>query len=214
MKNKFDFFIYFLIIISIILFSIETIPNLSQNIISILNIINSIIYVIFIIEYIYHIYTNKFKFIFSFYGIIDALVIIPFFLFLTIDLKVLRSFRLLRLIKILKFLKNSKIIKNFKQIFFEIKNELYLFLVSTFILILFAGFGIYLFEHNAQPENFGSIFHGLWWAVITLTTIGYGDIYPITVGGKIFTSFISILGLGVVAAPAGLFASTLTKIKL
>jgi voltage-gated potassium channel len=73
--------------------------------------------------------------------------------------------------------------------------------------------GIYYFENPAQPDVFASIFHSLWWAVATLTTVGYGDIYPITKGGKIFTSIMLFIGLGFVAVPAGLIAAALTKTK-
>lgn len=78
-------------------------------------------------------------------------------------------------------------------------------------MIFLAAAGIYHFEHAAQPEHFASVFHSLWWAVATLTTVGYGDAYPITVGGRIFTFFILMIGLGIVAIPSGLFASALTK---
>jgi voltage-gated potassium channel len=73
--------------------------------------------------------------------------------------------------------------------------------------------GIYYFEREAQPEEFASVFHSLWWAVATLTTVGYGDIYPITAGGKVFTFFMMIIGMGIIAVPAGLVASALTKAK-
>ena len=71
--------------------------------------------------------------------------------------------------------------------------------------------GIYYFEHDAQPDTFKSVFHSLWWAVTTLTTVGYGDVYPITAGGRIFASLIVLLSLGVVAAPAGIIAAALTQ---
>lgn len=71
--------------------------------------------------------------------------------------------------------------------------------------------GIYYFENSAQPEQFKSVFHCLWWAVATLTTVGYGDVYPITIGGKIFTFFMLIIGLGIIAVPTALIASALTN---
>jgi voltage-gated potassium channel len=67
-----------------------------------------------------------------------------------------------------------------------------------------AAVGIYYFENESQPESFKSVFHSLWWAVATLTTVGYGDVYPITTGGRIFTFFVLVIGLGIVAVPAGL----------
>jgi voltage-gated potassium channel len=94
-----------------------------------------------------------------------------------------------------------------------IKQELVLFFAVTIMLLYMGGVGIYYFENSAQPEAFSSIFHSLWWSLITLTTVGYGDIYPITVGGKIFTFFILMIGLGIVAVPTGLFASAVAKAR-
>ena len=71
--------------------------------------------------------------------------------------------------------------------------------------------GIYFFEHKAQPEQFQSVFHCLWWSVTTLTTVGYGDMYPVTMGGRIFSTIVVFIGLGLVAVPTGLIASALTK---
>jgi voltage-gated potassium channel len=68
-------------------------------------------------------------------------------------------------------------------------------------------------QHEVQPETFASVFHSLWWAVVTLTTVGYGDVYPVTLGGKIFTFFVLIAGLGIVSVPAGLMASALAKAR-
>ncbi|WP_320822401.1 potassium channel family protein, partial [Reinekea sp.] len=73
--------------------------------------------------------------------------------------------------------------------------------------------GIYYFEHVAQPELFKSVFHSLWWAITTLTTVGYGDMFPITVGGKIFTFFVLMIGLGIIAIPTGLLASALAEAR-
>ena len=81
------------------------------------------------------------------------------------------------------------------------------------ILLYLAAVGIYHCEYNAQPDAFASVFHSLWWAVITLTTVGYGDVSPMTLGGRIFTFFILLIGLGVVSVPAGLVASGLSKAR-
>lgn len=92
------------------------------------------------------------------------------------------------------------------------KEELILFFITTLFIIYIAAVGIYYFENAAQPENFKSVFHSLWWAVATLTTVGYGDIYPITVGGRFFTFLILMVGLSIVSVPAGLLTSALQDI--
>ena len=81
-------------------------------------------------------------------------------------------------------------------------------------MIFLSASGIYYFEKDAHPEAFASVFHSLWWSVITLTTVGYGDVYPITTGGKVFTFFILLMGLGIVTVPAGLLASALSKARM
>lgn len=93
------------------------------------------------------------------------------------------------------------------------REEAVLFLLVTGILLYLSAVGIYYFEHQAQPENFKSIPHSLWWAVATLTTVGYGDVYPITVGGKLFTFVMLMIGLGIVAVPAGLVASAMSQVR-
>ena len=81
------------------------------------------------------------------------------------------------------------------------------------MLLYVSAMGIYYFENPVQPEAFSSVFDGLWWAVVTLTTVGYGDVYPVTVGGKAFTFFVLMIGLGIVAVPTGLIASALGKAR-
>ena len=80
-------------------------------------------------------------------------------------------------------------------------------------MIFITSAGIYYFENEAQPETFKSIFHSAWWAIVTLTSVGYGDVYPITVGGRIFTFFVLMIGLGIVTVPAGLIATALSKAR-
>ncbi len=211
--KAFDLFIQFLIVLSLISFSIETLPNLSENTIGILNITEAITVVIFTIEYLLRLLVadKKLKFIFSFYGLIDLCAILPFYIARGIDLRSIRIFRLFRLFRSFKIFRYSNALQRFRDAFLLVKEELILFLVATGFLLFIASVGIYYFENSVQPDQFKSVFHCLWWAVITLTTVGYGDVYPITVGGKIFTSFIAIIGIGFVAVPTGLLASALTK---
>ena len=86
-------------------------------------------------------------------------------------------------------------------------------MVVIVILLFIVSAGIYFFENQAQPDVFKSIFHSSWWSIVTLTTVGYGDVYPITLGGKIFTFFVLIIGVGVVTVPAGLVATALSKAR-
>lgn len=208
-----DLFIQFLIVLSLVSFSIETLPDLKENTKHILNLIEIITVIIFTIEYLLRLIVadKKVRYIFSFYGLIDLAAILPFYVAHGIDLRSIRIFRMFRLARAFKMFKYNKALQRFKDVFLSIKEELILFMIATCFLLYISAVGIYYFENSAQPEQFKSIFHSLWWAVITLTTVGYGDVYPITVGGKIFTFVILLIGLGVIAVPTGLIASALTK---
>ncbi|MDC0386893.1 ion transporter [Flavobacteriaceae bacterium] len=202
-----------LILISIINFSVQTLPNLTVRLIKILNIVELFSILIFSLEYLLRLFTSPkpFRFFFSFFGLIDLIAILPFYVSLGMDLKSLRAVRLFRLLRLLKFLRYHDTLSNLKQSLDDVKRELFLFSFATVLLIYFSSVGIYFFENEAQPDAFSSIFAAMWWSVATLTTVGYGDIYPITAGGKIFSTFIVFIGLGLVAIPTGIVASSLTK---
>ena len=205
--------IQFLIILSIVTFSVETIPDLKPQTRNILESIELVCVIVFTIEYVLRIYVanKKLKFIFSFFGIIDLLAILPFYLAFGVDLRSLRALRFVRLLRLFKLVRYNKALKHFARAIKIAKEEILLFLFITLILIYLSAVGIYYFEHDAQPEHFSSIFDSLWWAIITLTTVGYGDVYPITVGGRVFTFIILMIGLGIVAIPTGILSSALTR---
>ena len=211
--RNFDLFIQFCIVLSLISFAVETVEGLSANTKLILDWIEVGTVSIFSVEYLLRIWLSdkKLAYIFSFFGIIDLVAILPFYLSTGIDLRSIRVLRLMRLFRILKLAHYSDAITTFQKAFSHVKAELAVFGVFSLLILYVASVGIYIFEHEAQPEAFGSIFDSLWWSIVTLTTVGYGDSFPITVGGKIFTSFVVIIGLGIIAVPTGLFASALSK---
>lgn len=151
----------------------------------------------------------RLKYAFSFRAIIDLLAIITmFFPTSIIDLRFLRIFRLLSLFKLTRYFNSLCIL------LVVIEKERHSFgavLFILFLLILFSASGIYVVEYHAQPEAFNSIPHAMWWAVVTLTTVGYGDITPITPAGKMLGAFITILGVGIAALPAGILATGLAQ---
>lgn len=215
-KGKiFDYFIQVLILLSLFAFTIETFPDNSKNTIETLKNFELLCVLIFSAEYLLRIYVSKnpFSYIFSFYGIIDFLAIFPFYLRGAYDLRALRAFRIFRIFRALKLIRYNKALNRFHIAAKIAKEEIVLFLIVTSIFIFLASAGIYFFENKAQPEIFTSVIHSGWWAVVTLTTVGYGDVYPITVGGKIFTFFILLIGVGIVTIPAGLVASALSKAR-
>ena len=211
----FDYSIQILILLSLIAFALDTLPSNSPAMEVFLNRFELICVIIFTIEYLLRIYVSKKKlgFIFSFYGIIDFLAIMPYYLTGFIDLRFVRAFRIFRIFRILKLIRYNEALNRFGTAAKIVREELILFLIVSLILIFISSAGIYYFENEAQPEVFQSVFHSTWWSIVTLTTVGYGDVYPITVGGKIFTFFVLMIGVGLVSVPAGLVASSLKKAR-
>jgi voltage-gated potassium channel len=211
----FDAVVLILIIYSIITLSVETLPDLSSASRALLRVSEIIVTLLFTAEYVLRVATSpsKRQYILSFYGIVDLLSILPFYLSLGIDLRALRAFRLFRVFRILKLTRYSQAMTRFSKALALAREEAILFMLATGILLYLSAVGIYYFEHEAQPETFQSILHSLWWAVATLTTVGYGDVYPVTADGKIFTFLILMVGLGIVAVPAGLVASALSEVR-
>jgi len=211
--RQFALFIQILIFLSLVSFSWGTIPDLLPSTRTGLAWFEGVVVVLFSIEYLARLWVaeRKLAYIFSFFGLIDLIAILPFYLQLGVDLRYVRILRILRIFRILKMLRYSRALTRIRLAFLDVREELTIFLAATGMLLYLAAVGIYYCEHEAQPEAFSSVFASLWWAVTTLTTVGYGDTYPVTVAGKIFSFVILMLGLGVVAIPSGLFASALSK---
>ena len=127
------------------------------------------------------------------------------------DLILLRVLRLIRMFRIIKLVETNKSLQMFFKAIYKSKPQLISSLVVTLFLLLFGAIILYLVEGSSQPETFGSIPRAMWWSMATLTTVGYGDVYPITLLGKICASFIALIGIGVVALPAGIIAANFTK---
>lgn len=213
--GRFDYLIQALIILSLISFALETLPDLSRQHKDWLRAFEIGTVIVFTIEYLLRFLLTRPRssYALSFFGIIDLCAILPFYISTGVDLRSVRAFRLLRLFRLMKLARYSSAMQRYHRAFMIAREELVLFGFTAMIMFYLASVGIYYFEHQAQPETFASVFHSFWWAVATLTTVGYGDIYPITVGGKIFTFVVLMIGLGFVAVPTGLFASALSKAR-
>ena len=176
---------------------------------------------IFSFEYLYRIrlsFQEKrmkgvYKYVFSAYGLIDLISILPFFLnqLVKVDGRFLRILRLFRLTRIFKLGRGSSSLKLFIKALNGVKNELKFTLFLSLLAILFSASAIYYLEHEAQPEKFSSITESIWWATVSLATVGYGDVYPVTAGGKIFASIISLIGIGIVAIPTGIISASFVE---
>ena len=215
MGKIFDLTIQILIVASAVSFAIETLPGLSSTTARLLAISEALIIGLFTVEYLLRFYSSqkKLSFVFSFYGLIDLAAVLPFYLAVGLDLRSLRIFRLARLAILLKLFRFSKAARRFQLAFKLVREEILVFGLFSLALIYLSAVGIYHFEHEAQPEVFVSVFDGIWWATVTLTTVGYGDVVPITTGGKVFTFFVFIVGLSMIAVPSGLVVSALSKVR-
>ena len=215
-RRWFDKSVFFLIIASLVAMSLSTLHQLPPAWKAALAVCEIVIVVLFTIEYALRIIAaeNKWSFIRSFYGVVDLVAILPFYLSLLsvgIDLRAVRGLRLLRVFRLFEIARYSTAVTRLMNAVKYARNEALVFLFATLVLLYIAALGIHHFEHEAQPEKFESVFHSLWWAVVTLTTVGYGDAYPVTVGGRIFTFIILLCGMGIVAVPAGLVATGMTR---
>lgn len=211
----FAWFIQIVIIVSILDFTIETIPQLSPEQRSVLRFVETVSIAIFTVEFLLRIVFSKkgFRYAFTFFGLIDIFAILPFYLALGIDLRGIRAFRLLRLFRLFKLARYSTVIRRYHIAFRNAREELLLFGATALIIIYIAAVGIHYFEGAAQPELFDSVPKCLWWATTTLTTVGYGDAFPITAGGKLFTFLILAVGLAAVAVPSGIMANALSQAR-
>ena len=187
---------------------------------------NILITFLFTIEYILRVWTApllypdkspakaRLRYIVSPMAIIDLLSILPFYLFLftDIDLAALRTLRLLRLFVFFKFNRYFHTLDTIGQVIKTKRRELITSMVAVFSLMLISSALIYTIEGQVQPDKFQNILSGLWWAVSTLLTIGYGDIYPITALGKLLASFVAILGVGLIAVPTGIIGAGFVEV--
>lgn len=207
--------LHLLILANLLSFALETLPDLGTTARQVLAAFEALSVIIFTLEFAARLALSRRRlgYLFSFMGFIDLAAILPFYLGLAFDLRSMRAVRLMRVFRIFKLTRYSAAARRIHQAFIYAREELILFGAAALIVLYLAAVGIYHFEHEAQPRVFSSVFHSLWWAIVTLTTVGYGDAFPITAGGRIFTSLILIIGLGIVAVPTGLLAAALSKAR-
>ena len=152
----------------------------------------------------------RLRYIISPSAIIDLIAIAPFFIsfFIVIDLRYLRLLRILRLLKLSHYLQGFSLFLT--VLFKELKNIAAAIMVMVFLIIIAASL-MYTLESEAQPEVFGNIMHSLWWAVVTMTTVGYGDVTPVTASGKVVATFIMLIGVALVALPTAILAARFSE---
>ncbi len=214
-----DIFLISLILLNIVAVLLETVDSIYNQYKLPFLIFERLSTFIFLVEYIMRVWVSiearkdndsslktRLKYMITWPAIIDLLAVLSGLLpmFFEVDLRLLRALRMIRLLKFSRYFKVMNLLLG------VLKEEKQSFLAAMFLLViamLIASTGIYIFEKDAQPDKFGSIPESMWWAIATLTTIGYGDVTPITGMGKLFGALIAIIGIGTVALPSGILAS-------
>lgn len=227
----FDIFIVFVILANISVTFLQTFEEASGYS-GVMGAIELVTMVIFLVEYILRVWTADglypektypaavFRFMVSFYGVVDLLTILPYFCPFFIPSGAI-AFRMLRVVRILHLFRINSRYDAFNVITEVLRDKRNALVSSVFlvlVLMLASSLCMYGLEHEAQPENFSNAFSGIWWSVSTLLTVGYGDIYPVTIGGRIMAIVIAFLGVGIVAIPTGIisagFVEYYTRIKV
>lgn len=215
-KGKlFDIILLIAIIISVLGVILSSVESIDKKIGHLLTYIEWIFTLLFTIEYLLRIYSikNSFKYIFSFMGIIDFLSIIPTYLvFLYPPIHVLVDIRAIRLIRIFRIFKLSRYLRGANVMQIALKSsrpKIVVFLLSVILIVIILGTLMYIVE--GQKNGFENIPKSIYWSVVTLTTVGYGNVVPVTTFGKFLASIIMILGYGIIAVPTGIVSAAIAK---
>ncbi|MBR2526500.1 ion transporter [bacterium] len=215
LDNKFvEYSLMFLIFLNLIAFILQTDVNINNKFNYFFNIFEIFSVAVFTVEYFLRlIIINKFKEIFSTYMLIDLAAILPFYLsFITVNTIFLRALRLFRLFRIAKITRYSHAFNNIKQAFIKRKNELVVTLFIFASAVLISSISIYFAENQTGNEAFSSVITSFWWSIVTFTTVGYGDTYPITTAGKIIGCLTAIFGVGLHGILIGVISSALMDV--
>lgn len=177
--------------------------------------------IVFTIEYVLRVWSSdlirpemkpwkaRVRYVFSFMALIDLAAIVPFFLpfIVSFDLRILRVLRIISIMRIFKINRYTSAITSVWNVLKRKSSQLLSSMSIIILLMLIASVIMYYIESEAQPETFSNVLDALWWAVATITTVGYGDIYPITAMGRLFSAVIAVLGIGLVAVPTGIISA-------
>lgn len=214
----FDVVLLVMIFGSIVLLMLETVPSLQAKFGSTFHALDWVVTIFFTIEYLVRLYCvyKPMKYATSFYGVIDIASILPAYLDILFpgarSLMVVRSLRLMRLFRIFKmdiFLNQGNLLILALR---QSREKIFVFMFFVLLMVCIFGSIMYVVEHHANPD-FSSIPTSIYWAIVTITTVGYGDISPVTGAGKFFASLIMIMGYAVIAVPTGIVTSSLVQLQ-
>ena len=220
-SHVFDATLVALIILNVVAISLETVSSIAAGRDRYFRAFEAFSVLAFSIEYVLRVWAaveeprfarpllGRLRFMATPMAIVDLLAVAPFYIpaLLPVDLRVIRSLRLLRIVRLLKLGRYSRAMQTIGRVLQAKHQELLMTAFVVLILLLIGSAGVYHAEHEAQPEAFSSIPATLWWGITTLSTVGYGDIVPITPIGKLIGAMVALLGIGMFALPAGILGS-------
>lgn len=215
----FDIILLVAILLSVIGVMLESVEEINKEYHNIILAFEWGITILFTIEYFFRIYAvnRPFKYIFSFMGIIDLLAVIPTYLIFIFpaahSLSVIRSIRLIRVFRVFKLSRYLRGAHTMQIALRSSRPKIIVFLFFVMILVIVLGTLMYIIEGSAHTKGFDDIPNSIYWAIVTLTTVGYGDVFPATAFGKVVASFIMILGYGIIAVPTGIVTAEFSRKK-
>lgn len=200
---------------------VETLPWVTPGVAQALRALEVTSVALFTVEYLLRLWTARYRrpaqggvagalrFAVSPAGLIDLLAIVPFYLpfLIGVDLRIVRVLRIARFLRLLKLGRYVRSVALFGKVLRDRRDELLITVMMTALLLLVASILMYYIEGDAQSDKFPNILSSLWWAVVTLTTIGYGDVVPVTGWGRLLSGLVAVMGIGLVAVPTGIVSS-------
>lgn len=219
-ETIFEIFLVGIIILNILAITLDSVKEIDERYKELFNNFEIFSVAFFTIEYVGRIYSivekkeyhhpvkGRLKFVMTPMALIDLLSFVPFYLtFLPLDLRFLRIFRLMGFFRMFKIVRYLNALHIFKRVIIDRKEQLVLSFIFILFVLVIISFIMFYAEHDAQPDKFTSIPATMWWGIATLTTVGYGDLVPVTTAGKILGGMFAIAGVGLLALPAGILSS-------
>ena len=213
----FDIFLIIAIIASVFIVMLESVEHINERFGQLFRMLEWVFTIFFTIEYILRLYVvhRPWKYALSFFGLVDLLSILPsylsFFFYGSQSLMVIRAIRLLRVFRIFKLANYSKDAQHITSALKSSKRKIFVFLTFVMLLVIIFGSVMYLIEGSQPGSPFDSIPRSIYWAIVTLTTVGYGDISPTTSFGQFLAAIVMLMGYAVIAVPTGIVSSEMVK---